>query len=181
MPGQMSPQTFTYDELFKLWESPLFHGFRGSHCPSCRKTANLPMGEKIWWCSCGKQVNLDPGQHSPMHYEPDFGPTRSVVLATRLGHSGFNLEEGLIRPHLSESALIELFSEPLTNFRGFTGEICGQCKKKANVLFGATRWTCYCGYKNTMLSGKPNDLYMEPQMGPFFRQIETACRRAETR
>ncbi len=64
------------------------------------------------------------------------------------------------------------------NFSGFTGEQCGKCKKKANVLVSRFDWTCVCGHRNLQKRHHPHE---SPDLGPTQAFLRAAYAKAEKR
>jgi len=62
-------------------------------------------------------------------------------------------------------------------FQGFSGEQCGQCKSKANVLVGPG-WFCTCGHYNYMALSNHRIPWEEPDQGPKLAEIEIALENA---
>lgn len=60
------------------------------------------------------------------------------------------------------------------NFNGFSGEVCHQCKKTANVLAGGHGWFCVCGAYNAQ---NFHDYWIpreNPDLGPTEAVIQAA-------
>jgi hypothetical protein len=51
------------------------------------------------------------------------------------------------------------------NYNGFTGEVCGKCKKTANVFALGAGWFCDCGHYNVQSFFSSQGLYGNPDMG----------------
>ena len=58
-------------------------------------------------------------------------------------------------------------------FHGFTGDICGGCCKRANVLIGPG-WLCLCGTYNKLDAVEMRAPYDKPDYGPTLEIINQA-------
>ena len=64
------------------------------------------------------------------------------------------------------------------NFNGFTGEICGKCECRANVLAGGAGWKCDCEHYN-LQSNSFRVPHENPSMGPSQTMIQLAYREVD--
>lgn len=75
----------------------------------------------------------------------------------------------------TDDKLVEMFG--WGNFRGFSGETCGSCKKTANVPIEA-EWFCPCGAFNAMSFNHHQTPHETPDYGPRSGNINRAALKA---
>lgn len=78
----------------------------------------------------------------------------------------------------TEAEIVEA-CETRVNFDGFSGETCGSCHKKANVLAGGASWFCLCGHYNAQLIHGHQFPHEQPDYGPPRDRITQAYARAK--
>ena len=66
-------------------------------------------------------------------------------------------------------------TKPHDGFRFiYSGETCGMCNRKANVLFPGAGWFCPCGHYNVQSFSHHQPAHVKPDIGPSRRKIELA-------